>query len=152
MKRITCEGFEKLTKKETHLVEKLRTLVEEKREISSNLNMNGEDRVEVNEIDREIDNVSRDLSNVRYLLASSIVEEQEKDPDTLRMGHKAVIEVGGKIMEMTVTDPVVADPSNGSVSYNSPLARAILGSKPGDEREYEVCGKRFIVHILKINA
>ncbi len=75
------------------------------------------------------------------LRKAEIVEEDEvEDLEKVRLGVKVVLEnlVQGKEVEYIIVDSVEADPSSRKISFESPLAQAILGKRRGDEVEIKV--------------
>lgn len=151
MLRLTREGMKKLLKEENSLKDQIFTLQEQKKNTASCSGSRGDGRIELSGVEQEIESTYLRLVEVRKNISSAIIIEEEKDMGTLCIGRKAKILLSGEEMEIMITDPVMTDPSNGTVSYNSPLGRALLGSKPGDVRQYEVMDRDFVVEVLEIN-
>ncbi len=150
--KLTREGLKKLLKEEKVLQKQLQEAQRSKRDIAGFSGSRGDGRIELFGIEEEIGCIGARLIEVRRNISQAVLIEDEKDMGTLRIGQKARVILSGEEMVIRVTDPVSTDVNNGSISYNSPLARAVLGSKPGDRREYEVLGNNFIVEIVEINV
>lgn len=67
--------------------------------------------------------------------------------DAVGLGSTAELELGGKKVTYTVVGPTEANPLEGKISNESPLGKAIMGKKAGDETDFN--GKK--VKILSIN-
>ena len=53
--------------------------------------------------------------------------------ETVSMGCTVVVEVAGKQSTYSIVGPVEADPLNGKISDASPVGKAIMGLKAGEE-------------------
>ena len=53
--------------------------------------------------------------------------------DIVHMGATVVVEVGGKINELEIVGSLETNPSQGRISNESPVGRALLGHRIGDE-------------------
>lgn len=66
------------------------------------------------------------IQQLEELQASIIVEESQSLEKTY------TIEISGRKRELTIVMPTEADPSNGFISMDSPLAKALEGKKAGE--------------------
>lgn len=62
------------------------------------------------------------------------------------LGATVTLDMGGKKVEYTLVGPTEADPFSGKISNESPIGKAMLGHKTGDDFEFN--GKK--VKILEI--
>jgi transcription elongation factor GreA len=69
------------------------------------------------------------------LRSAIIIDEKAVSTDVVSIGAKVTLEDEdrGAILEYTVVGSAEADPSNHKLSNESPVGRAIMGKKPGDE-------------------
>lgn len=68
-----------------------------------------------------------------------IVEECEKSKDAgVSVGCKLKVKNGASESDLEIVGSQEADPANGKISNESPLGKAFLGKKVGDEVEVEV--------------
>lgn len=44
-----------------------------------------------------------------------------------------------------------SDPEHNIISTETPLARAIMGAKPGESRSYSVMDRKFVVEVLEVS-
>jgi transcription elongation factor GreB len=80
---------------------------------------------------REIDRRIRFLT--KRLDSAVVVDQTEADHDVVRFGARVVVQdENGKSSTYQLVGPDEADPSNGRVSFQSPLGRALLKRRVGD--------------------
>lgn len=81
--------------------------------------------------------MARAARDVRYWTArraSAQLMEREQDSEIVQFGDRIVIERDdGRRQTWRIVGEDEADPADGSVSWVSPLAQALLGKKVGDE-------------------
>lgn len=81
---------------------------------------------------------SRELRYWTHRRASAELQPPPEDDDTVRFGSRVTIErgapdsKGGRKQTYRIVGEDEADPSKGTLSYVSPLARALLGKEVGD--------------------
>jgi transcription elongation GreA/GreB family factor len=76
---------------------------------------------------------TRDLRYWSARRASAQLVEPADDPDTVQFGRTVEIErEDGRRQAFRIVGEDEADPAKGSVSYVSPLARALMGRQVGD--------------------
>ena len=56
-----------------------------------------------------------------------------KKSNLLELGYEASVKVNGKTTNMTIVEPVNADPTKGYISSESPIGQALLGKKAGEK-------------------
>ena len=77
---------------------------------------------------------TRDLRYYSARRGSAQLVEPASDTDTLQFGQTVTFErEDGRKQSFRIVGEDEADPANGSVSYVSPLAQALLGKSVGDE-------------------
>lgn len=93
------------------------------------------------------------IGELEYKLANADVINIEKLPkDRAVFGNKVLLENidTGEEVEYRLVGPDESDIENGRISVSSPLGKAILGKKPGDELTLEVPGGKRIYEIVDI--
>ena len=94
------------------------------------------------------------ISELQYKLAhADIIEPDKLSKDKAVFGSTVLLEniETGEGVEYQLVGPDESDIAKGRISVSSPLGRAILGKKPGDELTFQVpAGKRMyeLVEIL----
>jgi transcription elongation factor GreA len=68
----------------------------------------------------------------------------------VRLGSKVKLENGGKAKEFQVVGTVEADPLEGKISDESPIGKALMGRKLGDEVEIKTPAETTIYKIAAI--
>jgi transcription elongation factor GreA len=81
----------------------------------------------------------RILAIEEKLRKAEIVAEEE-DLERVRLGVRVVLEnlSQGKQVEYTIVDSVGADPAARKISFESPIAQALMGKRKGEEVEIKV--------------
>ena len=95
--------------------------------------------------------------NEQKIAESRILEIQEilKNAKVIRAGKKdkvalgvtVALTLGGKKMEYTLVGPTEANPLEGKISNESPIGKALMGHKAGDEFDFN--GKKVKVTEIK---
>jgi transcription elongation factor GreA len=147
---MTQEGFDKLQ-------EELKYLRSVKRqEVADRLHeaMDGGELIEDAEYEaakNEQAFVEGRIQELEILLANARVIEENTKKDTVQVGAKVTIQEDGQDPEeYTIVGPVEARPRNGRISNESPLGRALMDHRAGDDVEVEAPGGSFVVRILKV--
>ena len=87
---------------------------------------------------------SRILEIQEILKNAKIIHTGKKDK--VDLGATVELDMGGRKVEYTLVGPTEANPLEGRVSNESPIGKAILGRKAGEEFDFN--GKR--VKLLEI--
>lgn len=148
---LTREGYQKLQEE----LDKLRT--DKRQEVADRLReaADGEDLIENAEYEaakNEQAFVEGRIKELEILLATAKII-QEKGPEGLiQVGSSVVIiEIGSRTKESyTIVGAAEADPSEGRISNESPLGRALLGHKAGDTVVVEAPDGAFSVKITEV--
>jgi transcription elongation factor GreB len=99
---------------------------------------------------REIDRRIRFLS--KRLESSEIVDGLKQDPNRVLFGAKVLVqdeEERQRTYQIVGVDEI--DPKKGCISWVSPIAKALLGSKVGDVVTFTAPGGAVELEVLKIN-
>jgi transcription elongation factor GreA len=97
--------------------------------------------------------LERRVSELEYKLANADVIEIHTVPkDRVVFGSRVVLEniETGEDVQYQLVGPDESDIGNGRISVSSPLGKAILGKKPGDEATLVVPGGRRSYEIIEI--
>lgn len=68
----------------------------------------------------------------------------------VQVGSVVEVETSGQVRQLTITAAAVGNPMGGEISQNSPLAKAIIGSKAGEVVDVKTPGGELRYKILKI--
>jgi transcription elongation factor GreA len=93
------------------------------------------------------------IGELGFKLANADVIDPDKLPkDRAVFGTKVLLENidTGEEVEYQLVGPDESDIGNGRISVSSPLGRAILGKRPGDELTLEVPGGKRVYELVDI--
>ena len=131
----TPEGYEKLKKELEHLIEVERRevvkAIEEAR-AHGDLSENAEYEA-AKEKQAHIEGRIQELSGI--IAQAEVLPPLSKPPERVQFGVKVkLLNLDtDEIVEYRIVGPYEAEPSKGSISINSPLARALIGKEVGEE-------------------
>lgn len=147
---LTQEGFRKLQDE----LEVLRT--QRRQEIAERLHEameGGEliDNAEYEAAKNEQAFVEGRIKELEVLLATARVVEEVPATDTVQVGsHVTIRENGNSEEEYTIVGAAEANPSQGRISNESPLGKALLTRKTGDTVQVDAPAGSFNVTIVKV--
>ncbi len=93
------------------------------------------------------------IGELGFKLANADIINPDKLPkDRAVFGHRVLLENidTGEDVEYQLVGPDESDIERGRISISSPLGRAILGKKPGDELTLEVPGGKRVYELVEI--
>ncbi len=149
---LTREGYQKLQEE----LEYLRTV--KRQEIAERLHeaLEGGELIENAEYEaakNEQAFVEGRIQELETILASArIIEENEKEkPGVVQIGSTVTIQEGdGKPEVYTIVGAAEANPREGKISNESPIGKALLNHRAGDEVVVEAPAGSYKVRILKV--
>jgi transcription elongation factor GreA len=149
---LTKEGFEKLQDE----LDYLRTA--KRQEVADRLHeaMEGGELIENAEYEaakNEQAFVEGRIQELEILLATARVIEDDKrrKADTIQVGSTVTIQEDGYEEETyTIVGAAEANPRQGKISNESPIGKAILNHRPGEEVQVETPDGAYSVRIVKI--
>ncbi|NPV77949.1 MAG: transcription elongation factor GreA [Anaerolineae bacterium] len=148
---LTQEGYQKLQEELDHL----RTV--KRKEIANRLHeaMEGGELIENAEYEaakNEQAFVEGRIKELEILLATArVVEESAIDREVVQVGNKVTIqEEGGEPETYTIVGAAEANPSEGKISNESPIGRALMNHRVNDVVRVEAPAGSYSVRILKV--
>lgn len=90
-----------------------------------------------------------EIARIDHVTKTSKVIEVEQN-DMVQVGSTVLINKEGEECTYQIVSPSETNPSQGKISYSSPLGEAMIGKKAGEEFEFETPSKKFKCKILKI--
>ncbi len=147
---LTREGYQKLQEE----LEYLRTV--KRQEVANRLHeaMEGGELIEDAEYEaakNEQAFVEGRIQELEILLANARVIEGTAKSEIVQIGAKVTIREGDNDPEeYTIVGPAEANPRNGRVSNESPLGRALMDHRAGDQIRVDAPGGSFSVQLLKV--
>jgi transcription elongation factor GreA len=91
------------------------------------------------------------IQEIEYLLRNAVIIEPHGDRDTVGIGSHVTIQEGDEPEETYhVVGAKEADPRSGRISNESPIGRALLDHKVGEQVDVETPGGKIRFKILRI--
>lgn len=147
---LTREGYEKLQEE----LDFLRT--SKRQEIANRLHeaMEGGELIENAEYEaakNEQAFVEGRIKELEILLATARVISETEKAEVIQIGSKVTIQEDGNDPEMyTIVGAAEANPRAGRISNESPLGRALLNRKAGDQVQVDAPAGSFVVSVVKV--
>lgn len=94
--------------------------------------------------------LSAQLGELEIIIMKTQIIEDEVVSDIVAIGTTVVIDFEGDEETYFIGGSADSNPSQGIISYKTPLAQAILNAKVGETRVYSTKTRTFQVKILKI--
>ncbi len=148
---LTQESYDKLKKELAYLSTTVRS------EIAKNLKEAAEhgDLRENAEFEAEKDRqavVEAKINSIKNTLNNCRVINDDNENEKVVIGKTVILydEEFDEEIEYKIVDSVQANPFEGSISYNSPVGKALLNKHCGDTVEVELSNNKILYKILKI--
>ncbi|MDK1029008.1 MAG: transcription elongation factor GreA [Anaerolineae bacterium] len=147
---LTKEGFDKLEEELDHL-RKIK-----RQEVADRLHeaIDGGELIENAEYEaakNEQAFVEGRIQELEMLLATAQVIKNKKKVDSVQVGSTVTIKKAGADEESyTIVGAAEADPGKGKISNESPMGKAILDQRAGDDVQIETPDGDYTVRIVKI--
>ena len=90
------------------------------------------------------------IAEIENILNNVEIIKKPKDGKKVRLGSKVVLNNNGKTKEFQVVGTVEADPLNGKISDESPIGKALMGKKEGEEVEIKTPAENTLFKIVDI--
>ncbi len=91
------------------------------------------------------------IMELETLLGSAEIVKEEKPSGVVNVGSRVtVMEDNGPPETYHIVGPAEADPSQGRISYESPLGKALLGHRVGDEVRVSAPARVMVFRIVEI--
>ena len=91
------------------------------------------------------------IQDLERLLATAMIIEEHPAADFVRLGsHVVVEEEGGETQEYRIVGSAEADPRRGRISNESPVGRALLGKRVGEQVSVTAPGGSFLLTVKNL--
>jgi len=84
------------------------------------------------------------------LKAAQIISTAANKPEVIELGETVIVENNGIQIQFTIVGEYETDPAKGKLSSSSPIGKALLGKKIGDEVEVNVPAGKTIYKVVDI--
>lgn len=99
--------------------------------------------------DRQADNEQRIAFLQEFIINAQLIEKRD-DADEIGLGVKFCAEKDGVSVEYEIVGPSETDPLSGKLSHESPIGRAFMGKKSGDDVTVETPAGTMVYKVIKI--
>jgi len=89
------------------------------------------------------------IAELEGKIKNAVVVEKNQS-DKIQIGSKIKALADGEEWEFSIVSSDLSDPVNNKISYQSPVGKALLGKKEGDEVDIDINGREAKYKILKI--
>ena len=90
------------------------------------------------------------ISEIENILKNAVAISKGKG-DTVAVGSTVHVELEEGTQQFEIVGSTEANPENGKISNESPIGRALIGKKPGDQVEVEVPAGTITYKIKKVS-
>jgi transcription elongation factor GreA len=147
---LTQQGLQKLQDELQHLISVKREEVSERirraKEFSDTI-----DNAEYDEAKSELAFVEGRVQTIERMLAHAQVIPDHRGSETVQLGSRVtVVDAEGEEDVYHIVGSAEADPRQGSISYESPVGRALLGKRVGQSADVVAPGGAFSLSVVAI--
>ena len=147
---ITATGLEKLKKELEELKIVGRRRIAERIQKAKDLGDLSENAEYSEAKDEQAMNEARIAKLEETVKNITTIDDRHLNSDIVHIGSTLVVKCGGKTKEFTIVGSNEANPSEGKISNETPLAAAFLGRKANDEVEVEIPSGKMKYEIVEI--
>ena len=146
---LTPEGLEEIKKEYEELTGKRRKEIAQRIQEARELGDLTEN-AEYDSAREEQAQIEGRIAELEETMKRAEVVKNNKCPVEIGVGCRVKVHLEGKDEEFQVVGAPEADPTNGKISHESPLGRALLGKKVGEKIEVDAPVGKLIYKILDI--
>lgn len=110
------------------------------------------DNSEYRLIEDELGFIEGRIQELEDMLSVAQVITPTEDETTVNIGDRVVIQDGDELSEYTIVGVAESSPAEGLISNESPLGRALLNHKVGEEVQVAAPGGAFTVKIVAVRC
>ncbi|MGB3307599.1 MAG: transcription elongation factor GreA [Thermomicrobiales bacterium] len=141
---VTREGYERLTAELKELIEEKRPqIIEAVAEARSHGDLRENAAYDAARQDQAM--IEKRIQELEGMLRNVSILEADHSADgsgVIRVGSVVTVDFDGEDEEYTIVGAIEAKPSEGKISNESPIGRALMGRKAGDRAVVETPGGR----------
>jgi transcription elongation factor GreA len=148
-KKLTPEAYEKLKKE----LEYLKT--EGRREVAERLKHTASfgdlsENFAYQQAREDLQMLERRIAELEAILNDAVIITKRKNKKVVDIGSLVTLLFDGEEQKFQIVEPEEANPTEGKISFKSPLGQAIFGKKVGEEVMVEIPNGKVKCKILKI--
>lgn len=140
---LTEEGFKRLKEKLARLKRDLPGFIDETQRTAAFGDRS--DSAEYKDAKSTLRRTHRQILNIEDQIKRVIIIKSNPNPDIVKIGSTVVLEIGGEQKTFQIVGSHETNPTNGRISYKSPLGTALMDKKRNDvvtinSKEYRIIG------------
>jgi transcription elongation factor GreA len=147
--QLTKEGLEKLKKELEELENNKRPKVIDRLQKARAMGDLSENS-EYSAAKEELDLIERQITEMKAIVENAEVVQSSNDKQSINIGSTVVVEVNGIKDEYKIVGEFEANPVEKKLSHISPIGKALIGKKVGDEVEIDVPAGKMKYKIIEI--
>jgi transcription elongation factor GreA len=147
--QLTKEGLEKLKKELEELENNKRPKVIDRLQKARAMGDLSENS-EYSAAKEELDLIERQITEMKAIVENAEVVQLSNDKQSINIGSTVVVEVNGIKDEYKIVGEFEANPVEKKLSHISPIGKALIGKKVGDEVEIDVPAGKMKYKIIEI--
>jgi transcription elongation factor GreA len=151
--RLTREGYNRLIAEREDLINnKRKEIAERLKEAKENAGDLAEN-TEYEDAKNEQAFTEGRIEQISEILGNYVLVEENNNKDIIDLGSTVQLRDldSSEKKKFMIVSSVESDPENNKISDESPLGRALLGKKAGDEVEAKIPGKIIKLKVLKVS-
>jgi len=134
---MTKQGLEKLREELEDLIKNRRPKIVDRLQKARAMGDLSENS-EYSAAKEELDLIERQIVEMKVIVGNAEVIESSNNKQSVNIGSTVLVEVNGVKDEYTIVGEFEANPLEKKLSHISPIGKALIGKKVGDEVEIEV--------------
>ncbi|MFW6122518.1 MAG: transcription elongation factor GreA [Petrotogales bacterium] len=146
---LTKDGIKKLRRELDTLIKKKRPEIA-KRIAQAKDYGDLSENVEYDEAKNEQMMVERRITEITQLIKRANIAEDSNGGSEVGVGSTVAIDLDGNKIEYILVGSFEADPKEGKISHSSPIGKALMGAKKGEEVEIDIPAGKKKCKILEI--
>lgn len=146
---LTANGLKILNEQLKKQEELYLRLSKQKSEIAKVGGNDWHDNFSFEELERDQKRLEHRIMEIKHIIKNSQIVNNFST-DAVGIGSVIIFEMDGKEKKMKIGDYVEASPSEGVVSYMSPIGQVMMGAVIGETRTFKLNGKNVLIKIKDI--
>ncbi len=146
---LTKAGQQDLEKQLVELKKKQEHLITQIEEVAQP-DESGEDGL-ASQLKEELEVTNNKIDEIEEMLENSQVVSDKITFDSIQVGCKVKVKIANATKEFSIVNQLESDPTLNKISDQSPLGKALVGKKVGDEIEVTAPVGKIIYKIVSIN-
>ena len=147
---ITQESYDKIEKELEYLKSTKRAEIAEHIKVALSFGDISEN-AEYDEAKNEQAQLEERILKLENILRTSvIIDESKLKTDQVNLGSKVKVKIDGEIENITIVGKSDSDPSNGKISTEAPIGRALLNKMAGDKMDVNVPDGVLHIEVIEV--